>query len=718
MSDTRRRLGSLALTVGLLAANLAAFNWLIAGMTRARLDLTEDRRFSISPVTEQILDTLDENLTVIGYFSDRTHPKLAPLVPQITDMLAEYRALSGGRVQVEILDPGDDEAIEQEAADRYGVRSTPFRLASKYEAGIVNAYFALVIRYGDRYERYEFQDLVEVEPMPDGDIDVRLRNLEYDLTRAIKKVVYGFQSSTELFERVQDPVRFTAIMTPASLPEIFAGVPDAVRTAAEALEEAGGDAFEYEELDPSGDPELAARMRSQWGLAPMGTGLFGGDDSFWLYGIVDVGGNQEQLVLTGEDISAADVREAIESSIKRYTPGFLKTVGVVAPQPDRIPPQVRMQMNLPPEEPPEYDEVQRFLEQDYAVRDVTLGSGDGVPPEVDVLLVLQPKELSDEAVYDLDQYLMRGGRIVLCSGAFDSQFSGEGLRVTPVDSGLGDWLAHLGVTIEPTLVLDDRNQALPLPEVRYTPLGAMRTWRMEPYPYLVQVRDDGFVDRNVTASLDSVGIYWGSPLQVDDDAVAEGVEVLPILRSSAESWTDDDLSRVSFVDYTVPEEGTEPHLLAVALSGRFDSYYADHPVPPPPMEVDDEGNETPAGPAAVPLERSPETRLVVVGNAEFLSDFVARSLGQTDSGFFVENLRFAQNVIDWTTLDNDMIGIRSRGGAVRRLVDLEPSTRVGIEAVNYVLPVGLVVALAAWVAVRRRRTVPLVTPASGREDAR
>ena len=79
----------------------------------------------------------------------------------------------------------------------------PFRLESKYESGIVNAFFALVVKYGDQYVRYGFEDLIRVDPTPDGDIDVRLRNLEYDLTRAIKKVVYGFRSAGELFERVE-----------------------------------------------------------------------------------------------------------------------------------------------------------------------------------------------------------------------------------------------------------------------------------------------------------------------------------------------------------------------------------------------------------------------------------------------------------------------------------------------------------------------------------
>ena len=129
MADNQQRKTSLILTVLLVGLNLVALNYLISGWSGARLDLTEEGVFSISPSTRRILNSLDEDLTIYAYFSDRTHPKLAPLVPQIVDLLEEYRSVSGGRVGLEIIDPGEDEDAEQEAADRFGVRSTPFQLS-------------------------------------------------------------------------------------------------------------------------------------------------------------------------------------------------------------------------------------------------------------------------------------------------------------------------------------------------------------------------------------------------------------------------------------------------------------------------------------------------------------------------------------------------------------------------------------------------------------
>ncbi len=693
MGGRRAQLGFTLLLVGL---NLVALNVLLGGWTGARVDLTEEGVFSISPATKRILRSLEEEVTIYGYFSERTHVKLAPLVPELVDLLEEYRAVSGGKVHVEILDPGDDDAIAQEAADRYGVQSTPFRLESKYETGIVNAYFALVVRYGDRYERYGFGDLIEVDPLPDGDVDVRLRNPEYDLTRAIKKVVYGFRGAHELFARLEGGATLHAFVSESALPDVFAEVPAALREAAAQLEEASGGKFSYVEANPAEDPEAQQQLR-RWGLPPLSLGLFGDGGEFWLYAVLESPGDRlEQIVLTGESVSAAAIREAIENALRRATPGFLTTVGLSLPEPLQLPPQLQMQMGRPPRE---YEELRAALEEEYETRDVDLAGGAPVPSDVDVLLVVKPEGLSDEAVWQLDQYLMRGGRVVLLNGKYSANLGAQGLTVAPVDSGLDDWLAHHGLRVEETLVLDDRNRPLPIPELRNTALGVVRTWTMEPYPYLVEVRDDGFPNANVTASLDAVGIYWGSPIVVeepdgdaaeaDDDGTPPPPEVLPLLRSSERSWTDDDTARAATIGYEVPEEGLGPRTLGVALSGSFESAFAGSG---PPPGVED----------AFALRRSPETRLVLIGDADFVNDFVARSLQQTEGGFFVENLRFVQNLIDWTTLDRDLATIRGRGLVSRRLERLEPSAEAWIEAVNYAVPVALLALLGAWIAHRRR----------------
>jgi ABC-2 type transport system permease protein len=416
-----------------------------------------------------------------------------------------------------------------------------------------------------------------------------------------------------------------------------------------------------------------------------------------------VGDHTEPVPLTSGRVTAAGLRESIEASLKRQAPGFLRTMGVVAPAPT-LPPQVamqyRMQGRTPPKPPPEFDQLESRLRQDYNVRDVSLDGAGGVPGDVDVLLVLKPRALSDRAVYNLDQYLMRGGRVIVCAGSFEPAFGPQGLAVRPVDTGLEAWLKHDGIEVSKTLLLDDRNQPLPVPEVRQTIFGAIQTWALKPYPYLVEVGDKGMKDPAITSKLDAVGIYWGSPIEVLP-GTEKKVKVTPILASSDRSWTDDDPSHVGRVQYTVPD-GTKPHLVAVALQGRFDSFFAGKPVPPAP------GDSTHQ---EVPIARSPETRLVVVGNSEFVSDLVGGALGRQANENYLQNLGFIQNLVDWMNLDNDLVAIRSRSSAPRPLHRMSRTAEMSLEGANYVIPAAFLLLLGLSRFWRRRRVRPILAAA-------
>ena len=53
--------------------------------------------------------------------------------------------------------------------------------------------------------------LLEVQVNDVDNIEVKLRNLEYDLTRAVKRVAYGFQTLEAVFAKLDKPVDFEAL---------------------------------------------------------------------------------------------------------------------------------------------------------------------------------------------------------------------------------------------------------------------------------------------------------------------------------------------------------------------------------------------------------------------------------------------------------------------------------------------------------------------------
>ncbi len=131
------------LSFGLVIANLAALHALVVPL-RARLDLTEQREYTISDATMRVLQALPDTVEVYGYFSGETHPKLKPLIPMIGDVLEELRIRSDGKVMARMIDPKDDPIAEKEAYRRFSVRATPFPIETQYERGVKSAYFSLV----------------------------------------------------------------------------------------------------------------------------------------------------------------------------------------------------------------------------------------------------------------------------------------------------------------------------------------------------------------------------------------------------------------------------------------------------------------------------------------------------------------------------------------------------------------------------------------------
>ncbi|MGL4650956.1 MAG: DUF7088 domain-containing protein, partial [Caldilineaceae bacterium] len=124
----------------LAVANLLLVNVWAAQLTTLRADLTQQREYTLSPATSNLLETLQEPLLIRAYISERSHPALGPLRPRVEDLLREYEIAGGGRVTAEVIDPLSDPELEAEAAQSYNIQPTPFQVAGRTESSVINAY--------------------------------------------------------------------------------------------------------------------------------------------------------------------------------------------------------------------------------------------------------------------------------------------------------------------------------------------------------------------------------------------------------------------------------------------------------------------------------------------------------------------------------------------------------------------------------------------------
>jgi ABC-2 type transport system permease protein len=325
---TRALRQNAVLGVALVAANVVFLNVNLSGVTALRADLTERGEYTISGTTRSILDGLSEPLLIRGYFSEKTHPLLAPMVPRIRDIIEEYGVIGGDRVRTEYVDPRESEELEKEAAQLYGVRSFPFRVADRLDQSVVNSYFSVLVKYGDQHEVLNFDDLIEVTGTGIDTIEVKLRNLEYDLTKTIKKVAYGFQTVDALFAELEEPAKLHAFITPDLLPGNYADAPTVVEEVAKELAKESDGRFSYSIIDPDapGAEETRETLRRKYGFRPYALSLLS-EETFFMHLVLQVGDRYERVAPGGEELTQSELRDAITASLKRAAPGFLKTVG-------------------------------------------------------------------------------------------------------------------------------------------------------------------------------------------------------------------------------------------------------------------------------------------------------------------------------------------------------------------------------------------------------
>ncbi len=706
---------SILVVVNLVMANVWAFPLHAQAL---RLDLTEDRQYTLSQTSRDLLDNLQEPLLVRGYFSERTHPLLAPLVPRIRDMLREYEVAAGGAMNLEIIDPAEHPELEAEANQTYGIRPRPFQVSGRYEQSVINSYFDILIRHGDQHVVLSFQDLIEVRSGGES-VDVRLRNLEYDLTSAIRKVVYGFQSVEAVLAALEEPANLMVYITPETLPDQLSDAPATIRGVAEDIASESGGKFTYTIVDPDApdSPVTRQQLYDQYEIQPFATSLFSAE-SYYLHMVLQVGG-QEQVIYPSGEVTEGDIRSSIETTLKRLSPGFLQVVGLWTP-----PAEPQQDMLGQTQQPiSSWQQVKESLGQEYEVRTVDLSTGQ-VPDNVDVLVVIGPQGMTDEERYAIDQYLMRGGSLVVAAGNYGIQVDPMqgGLGLKPWEGNLRDMLAEYGIEVGDSLVMDPQNEPFPVQTTR--DVGGVQVREIEAidYPFFVDVRQDGMAaDSPIVSNLPAVTMNWASPITIDEEKNADR-EVTRLLQSSLESWTRTDTTiQPDFNAY--PQLGfpvgtdQERHTLAVSVKGSFESAFKGEPSPFEDAEPEEgsASSEEDGAPAPTPppsslakIESSPDTsRLIVIGSAEFVDDIVFDISSSLTQDRYLNSLQLMQNCVAWSTEDLALLNIRSRGTQTRVLSSLSEREQSFWEGANYAVALlALVVVGIVWNS-RQRNEEPM-----------
>lgn len=293
------------------------------------------------------------------------------------------------------------------------------------------------------------------------------------------------------------------------------------------------------------------------------------------------------------------------------------------------------------------------LRQLYEVEDVDLSKP--VPPAVKALWLIAPTApLDDKMIANLNDYANAGGFLGLLLNRVDVQI--ERFSGSPVNPGLDEFLAGWGLKLRDGLVVDQSCDRIQVQAVQ----GAYRMINVIDYPYFPWSSD---LDRKhpATKNLDGVSMPFVSPIEALQ--ASAGITYTSLVRSSPLSFLNErplDLNPLK-----------EPQALPNAPRGPFN------------LGV---------------LAEKGASRLVLFGTSRFIqSEYPSRP----------SNLGMFGNLIDWSTQDEALIQIRSKGLARRPLKEFPDVVRMAFKYLMVLaLPLfSLALGLWVWRAQRTRRAL-------------
>jgi ABC-type uncharacterized transport system involved in gliding motility auxiliary subunit len=311
------------------------------------------------------------------------------------------------------------------------------------------------------------------------------------------------------------------------------------------------------------------------------------------------------------------------------------------------------------------------IEQLFTVRTLTSDVAH-IDKDVDVLMLVHPKQLPQKTLYAIDQFVMRGGKILLFidpdSGADSSgqdpsnPFAGA---MAKHSSNLEPLLAAWGINYDPGKVVGDLDLGL---EVR----SSMQAPAARHIGILGLRRDEMNQKDVVTGSLDVINVATAGFLSPRPGATTT---FEPLLQSSKDAAPIPAERFNALIDPSSLRDGFKPtgvrYALAARVTGPVSSAY------PQGAPAD---QKPPEGPPIAHLSKSSvPVNIVVIADTDLLMDYMwvqtRELLGQRIAQAFANNGDFVANVLDNLSGSSALISIRGRATFTRPFERVEALKR-------------------------------------------
>ena len=311
------------------------------------------------------------------------------------------------------------------------------------------------------------------------------------------------------------------------------------------------------------------------------------------------------------------------------------------------------------------------LKQSYVIRDIPLTT-DKIEDDVSVLVVVHPQGITGDAQFAIDQFLLRGGKMVALLDPYSfvqAQTAGPYGGGAGFSSTLDKLLPAWGIDFSVTKMIADLTFATQV----------QRDNDVQSDPTILSIPSEGINKEDALGAavndllMPFTGAFKGKP--------TEGLKEDILVKSSTQA---------GLVDVSLMEAGPDAirkglksdqtaYPIAIRLSGKFKTAFPDgkpetkgSATPSPSPAPQTGASASPASKEAYLKEGKSEGVVVLVGDSDFAYDAIAGRAQQVlNQTVFVPsngNLNFIQSSIEQLAGDSDLIGIRSRSSGNRPFV--------------------------------------------------
>lgn len=418
--------------------------------------------------------------------------------------------------------------------------------------------------------------------------------------------------------------------------------------------------IEIEKLDPQPDTEA--------------------EESASLDGIEGQSLNLTDRIFFGLSVSCLDIKEAIpflspsrerllEYDITRALARVAKperpVIGVMSALPVFGAPMNPMMMQMGQQGGREPWVFISELRRDFTVKEVGMDV-DKIDDDVKVLIVLYPKGISDKGQFAIDQFVLRGGKLVAFLDPLsiaDSRASQMNpmQRASASGATMDKLLKTWGVEFDMNKVVADMNYMIQL----------NRGGREEVAPAVMLLTQKGINENDiVTGQIDSAlipysGVFSGTP--------ATGLTQTVLLKTSDRSQLIEKMMAEFAGDNIVKSFSASGKELPIAirLTGKFKTAFPDgKPKDKPEPGAEDKKDDKKDAPAGELIKESAkENTVILFADSDLLYDPVCVQVQNIFGQRIVQpqygNLNLAQSLVEQMSGDDNLIAVRSRASLNR-----------------------------------------------------